>query len=674
MFHEQFENPGSEYSAIPFWFLDDRLDDDEIKRQMDDFKAHGIDGVVLHPRIGLPESIGYLSPAFFHFLGTAIRHAAKQGMSIVLYDEGMYPSGSASGLVVAKNPRFASVGLALAASPSPEDTILFHLANGFLVSRPTGGTIRGIHYGEDDGEKHAPRSADILNPEAVRAFIQCTHEAYWRHFRRYFGNTIKGFFTDEPTIIGRNVHGMFPWSLHFENVYQEHGGRLEDLAALFAGEENEGTRLYHTLIKHRLGEVYYGQLSAWCSAHHIALMGHPEKSWDITMERRFTVPGQDLVLRWLAPETGDTTGPDSVLGKCSSDAAFLYGKERNSNELFGGCGRKGNDWHLTGSDRKWYIDYLAVRGVNLFFPHAFYYSIRGKRLHERAPDVGPHNIAWDDYQLWSTYFKRVSAIMSGIKPLAKVLLVVRNDDLEWRKASVLFQRQVDFLYLPDSSFAVAMEKDGKLWIGNVPFDSVIAEEGLFPSVPHVRVDEVESDLPLDRAEPMLRVRHFSKEGTECWFLANAGEEAIGCGLLLDGLSCYEPWTGEAYRMGKSLHLGKRETLLLYRENGNTLEEKKEPFLLHPAFHLVAGRKRKVEKVYKATLLLDSVPPNATVSLLAEEAATLFVNGVKAGTCMFSPMSFPVSSLLRKGRNSLTLNVYGSLANRYGKPVPYGLLP
>ena len=59
-YKEEFLNPSSEFSPFPFWFWNDVLDKEEINRQMCAFKEKGIDGFVLHPRIGLPEELGYL--------------------------------------------------------------------------------------------------------------------------------------------------------------------------------------------------------------------------------------------------------------------------------------------------------------------------------------------------------------------------------------------------------------------------------------------------------------------------------------------------------------------------------------------------------------------------------------------------------------------------------------
>lgn len=46
---------------------------------------------------------------------------------------------------------------------------------------------------EDDGEKGAPASADILNSEAVDTFIEMTHDRYYEHLKEYFGNIIIAF-------------------------------------------------------------------------------------------------------------------------------------------------------------------------------------------------------------------------------------------------------------------------------------------------------------------------------------------------------------------------------------------------------------------------------------------------------------------------------------------------
>ena len=101
-----FLDPPTEFSVLPFWFWNDDLDADEIRRQIADFEEHGVYGFIIHPRVGLPRGLGWMSEALLEFYDVAIEEAGRRGMQVVLYDEGMYPSGSSAGQVVAENPGY----------------------------------------------------------------------------------------------------------------------------------------------------------------------------------------------------------------------------------------------------------------------------------------------------------------------------------------------------------------------------------------------------------------------------------------------------------------------------------------------------------------------------------------------------------------------------------------
>ena len=62
---EELKFPKPEFSPAPFWFLNDDLQKPELHRQLSDFKSKGVDAVVLHPRIGIPKTIPYLSDCYF---------------------------------------------------------------------------------------------------------------------------------------------------------------------------------------------------------------------------------------------------------------------------------------------------------------------------------------------------------------------------------------------------------------------------------------------------------------------------------------------------------------------------------------------------------------------------------------------------------------------------------
>ena len=681
---ELLNNPPREYTPIPFWFLNGDLRREEIKRQLRDFCDHGVYGVVLHPRIGLPPRISYLSESFFGYLRVAIDTAAELDMRVVLYDEGMYPSGSASGLVVRDHPELASRGLCRAETPAPGDTVLCPVAGGYLVERFSGGRLRGLHYGEDDGEPNQPLSADILNPEAVNRFIQLTHEAYYQHFAPHFGKTIIGFFTDEPSILGRNVRDMQPWTRGFADMFCQAGGNLAGLAGLFDGTENADTALYRRLMLERESEVYYASLSRWCQAHGIALMGHPHQSDDIEFERHFHVPGQDLVFRWVSPETGGTVGMDSTMGKCSADMARHMGARRNSNECFGACNRGGNPWYFTGEDMKWFIDWLAVRGVNLFIPHAFYYSLTGKRSAERPPDVGPGSIWWPHYQLWAGYMTRLSCLMAETEYQADIALLCRNRELHAEAAAPLFEGQRAFEYLPESLWADCREENGRLICGSRSYGAVVGADTLFPTVSH-DPQTVAPDCLCDPAQPDLRIAALKYQGQPCWLLVNEGENDLQAQITLpvhEPLGQYDLWQNTACALpGRNteqgmqfrLSLPRRGSLLVFAAGEALPQPESLPVLENIPFTLIGQDPKACTKTYAATL--PAYDTDVIVSVNAEEMAELFVNGQPCGVAFWAPQRFRIPHALTGGQEAeLRLVITGSLANRYGnQPVPYGLI-
>ena len=91
---QQLKQPAREFTPIPFWFLNGDLQEEELERQLKDFASHGVYGVVLHPRMGLPRRIEYLEESYFYYISFIVKTAAELEMKVVLYDEGMYPSGS----------------------------------------------------------------------------------------------------------------------------------------------------------------------------------------------------------------------------------------------------------------------------------------------------------------------------------------------------------------------------------------------------------------------------------------------------------------------------------------------------------------------------------------------------------------------------------------------------
>jgi len=709
--------PEEEFSPIPFWFYNDAFEGEKIKRQLADYVEKGVNGFVLHPRIGVPEDMPYLSEKYFDAVKFIVKTAASLGMRVVLYDEGMYPSGSAHGMVVDANPEYASRGIILLEEKEawerlkeePTSQIITKLPDGKVIFYGfTGGTIRGIHFGEDDGEPGAPRSADILNPEAVDEFIRLTHDKYYEHLKEYFGNTIIAFFTDEPCALGRNAGRYREWCKGLEQEILSLGGRLEDLEGLFiktgavAGREdiastveNPTVLLYHQLIKKKLRDIFYARLSKWCEGHGISLMGHPAESNDIEEELFFHIPGQDLIMRRVSPETGGLREFDSVQAKLSADIARHLGRRRNANECFGVCCRDNIPWYFTAGDMKWYIDWLGQRGVNLFVPHAFFYSVEGERKGERPPDVGPNNIWWKHYRRFSDYIKRLSWLMTDSVNGAKIAVLCDNNKVPYEEIACLYENQTEFNYLPAALLEKAVVKDGKLCIAGYAYSVLLNTLGgdydkLLPAgveAVHGAEElsdraELKSGLRLQDSCKTLRLNTLKKNGRTMYLLGNEGDERICTQVSVEcdaKVNLVDLWRGETYTLGGNcfeLCLNPSETVLVV-EGGeeaprrSAMPAKREyPDWTH-RFTLV--EKEGNEAAYTCTCRAEDFEELPGFSVRGVEMVECYCNGQFVDVSFWGNHCFDLDGYLKDGDNEIKLVCTGNAANIYENAhISFGL--
>ncbi len=584
-FLKDWRNPPREFSQAPFWFWNDALSESEIIRQMADFRAHGVYGFVIHPRAGLPRSIGWMSDNMIHFMRIAIDEAARQDMWVVLYDEGMYPSGSSSGQVVAENPAFKTRGLFAVEIDSDDELDLPEGQNLVaIVKRKTDGrriavidraikpgrsVIRGLHFVEDDPPRRAdhrevpenrPPAGDILNPESVACFIRLVYQRYFDEFGEHFGKTIPAIFTDEPSMLAKSAErGAVPGTTGIlEHVNSKLGYDFTPhLPALWYKDEPDAERYrqdYHRALQARLEETFYQPISEWCESHGIALTGHPAAPDDIGHLRYFHIPGQDIVWRYIEPgKPSALEGAQSTQAKCASSAMIHLGRRRNSNEF---CGAYGH--HFTFEEMEWLTNWLIVRGCNTLYPHAFYYSVRGPRIDERPPDVGPNSPWWDSYKPYADSCSRLCWLNTDSKHVCSLAILGGNDYLPWRAAKVCFQHQRDFNYIEARHLweDARIGRDG-IRIRNMKYRALIVEDdapeqarsglktldkagrlirwtkSMADSELVRRIDElVPVDVRVSPGSPDLRMRHVINNGIDCYLIFNEGQQDMRVNLEL----------------------------------------------------------------------------------------------------------------------------------------------
>src|SRR6056297_3229025 len=243
----EFVNPGCEFRFAPFWFINHELTEEETRWQVREMYSQGVGGFIYHPRHGLITE--YLSDEYMHNCAAAIDEAKKLGMKAYLYDENNWPSGPADAMVFEGHPEFRMSGARVAdcfdltpkSDPGreidPGEELIAVIAVPLEGDRPAGFPESAINLAEtvehghlqwvpdrEEGDwrvwvigRHYVNHTffgpylDTLNEEAVRRFMDLTHEKYAEWFEDEFGATVVGMFTDEPNM-NFNPGDCIPWT------------------------------------------------------------------------------------------------------------------------------------------------------------------------------------------------------------------------------------------------------------------------------------------------------------------------------------------------------------------------------------------------------------------------------------------------------------------------------
>ncbi|UCC65022.1 MAG: hypothetical protein JSV36_08290, partial [Anaerolineae bacterium] len=187
-----FRDPPKPYREVPFWSWNDDLDPDELVRQIALMDEGGWGGFFMHARVGLRTP--YLGRRWMACIRACVDAARERGMGAWLYDEDKWPSGFAGGLSVAGDPVYREQYLVCKVDNRPAllaeriATFSAREVEGRLTNvrpddapRLTGETDRVVQLytqtmplGQAWFNDYA--YLDLLNPEAVRAFLDSTHE------------------------------------------------------------------------------------------------------------------------------------------------------------------------------------------------------------------------------------------------------------------------------------------------------------------------------------------------------------------------------------------------------------------------------------------------------------------------------------------------------------------
>ena len=427
---------GQPWRATTFWSWNDRLDPDDVRRQIRMMARGGLGGHFMHARRGLETA--YMGPQWMEAIRAAVEEGHHTGVAPWLYDEDCWPSGACSGRVYTGREAFRQKYLVFEeidpAKWEPSDgtvavcvmkkdakgryTSFKRLAEPRLIfKRPLAADEAALHFVYRTGEY-----VDIFNRDATEEFLKQTHERYRDAVGKEFGRAIPGMFTDEPQYAG-NGHRV-PWSLELPKFFRRacRYELLDHLPELFfpVGECRK-TRFHFFQAVTRLFLLAWTMpVYQWCERHNLSLTGHMMGEDTLLTQIQWVgaamphyeymhIPGIDHLGRGLG---------SPVLVKQATSAAAQFGRPRVLSETFGCSG-----WNVSFDDLRWIAEWQFVLGLNLVCTHLASYTLRGIRKRNYPPSLFYHQPWWSRFPLWNDYMARLLSVLTEGTAVARVLVV-----------------------------------------------------------------------------------------------------------------------------------------------------------------------------------------------------------------------------------------------------------
>lgn len=334
---------------------------------------------------------------------------------------------------------------------------------------------------------------NFLQEESVKLLLDTVYEPHYQRYSDEFGKTIAGFFSDEPgfyncidqlynfdAIVGKTQMPL-PWSDELETLFLSDGVTYDNLALLWYDSSTEKHSIlryrYMNLVTKLYEKNFSVQLGTWCRNHHVEYIGHilednnsssrlgPSAGHYFRAMTGQDMSGIDVVTSQVIPgrtnihttNASYNTKSDGefyhyALAKLGASNAHLdpLKKGRAMCEIFGNFG-----WAEGLELMKWLTDFMLVRGINTFVPHAF----SPKAFPD--PDCPPHfyahgnNMQSPYMKYLFNYMNRVSHILNGGKSCSKVGILYHGE-AEWAGEAMLFQKpgriclenQIDYDVIP----------------------------------------------------------------------------------------------------------------------------------------------------------------------------------------------------------------------------------
>jgi hypothetical protein len=452
--YEEFLDPPHDFSPMPFWFWNGKMEGPVIQQEIRDMTAQHVYGAFLHGRDGLETP--YLSKDWFNAIGAGLEQSKRSGFEFNFVDEYDWPSGEARNIwmagnhqseVLAARPDLRMKTLAyetrIIDGPQVVDLPVNPDSQAVIAARWLGNnqidatSLTLLDASKKDGhiQWSAPAGdwvvvqfslkpamgfdggfVDLMNPDATKLFFNLVYGEYHRRFASYFGNTIRYSFSDHEGDYGFRI----AWTPQlFASFQQRTGYDLHKMLPLLIYDGGDlTTRVrsdYLSTVTDLYGNSFWQGITTSAEALGIHRTGH---AWEESLQWAAALEGSLFTVeRGLNPVGVDSLvdfGRQPLNFKVAQSVADFEGRRFACENQ----GVQGTDSYLDLEGMRKATNGIAASGVNLFIPHAFDYD----PSRANYPPDWLHQPFWPYLHTYADYTRRLSYMNADSQHVVNVLL------------------------------------------------------------------------------------------------------------------------------------------------------------------------------------------------------------------------------------------------------------
>ncbi|MGI6690981.1 MAG: glycosyl hydrolase [Christensenellales bacterium] len=524
-FHaDAFRRPSINCEPIYSWIWDAPADETGVRNRMYEMYDNGIRAlyIIPEPKDFRPSTMTttmspeYMSEDFMHLMRVVSDTAEKLGMSLWLYDEGGWPSGSVCTQINQRRPDLArkvilssSFRLSAGVCYHPSDKHADFLAAFIQINNEEPVRVTDSYTGakpfmvtEFRTKALVSQSAeltyntDIADPDTGRLFIEMTHEKYRATLSDQFGLLIPVMFNDEP---GLNPN---PWTPGLDQLFMEkYGYDMCDYLPWITRQlkwktdaQRQAIIDYRMLICELLLKNFFLPIRCWCEKNNLSSAGHLNGEhmadfliYDIhtygnplEILRSYHIPGVDAIWGQIRPGNNSSDPCVPFFPRLASSAARQMGNDLALTESMAVYGDGSTPDMI-----RYVIGFQAVRGINLFNLMNMAYGDEGVYGLVERPVFKSCKPGFAHLRELNRYLARLSYLgQLGPTDTHAALYLPVNDLLVGESADSYHQLgnelealHIDFDIVDDAILRRAVLENGCLRVGIAAYSRIYIPEG-----------------------------------------------------------------------------------------------------------------------------------------------------------------------------------------------------